>query len=199
MISPSAYFEIASPAVNLILGAETISLTRSGSLYTNRNEAPNLLLVKTTAATGATSIVLEAEDGQLLTGSVLADTAIQISGHAAAYRVAADAAAAGDGASITLTLTSALTSGAVAGTEVTIAANPTYTWTNALVISTDRADRGGDPGTELWMIVDLPVAGAPTVPAEGDSLTRAYDGSTGRVTKVPSALAGSWRIQVGAA
>ena len=195
---PFAFFEAASASINRALGAETVTLSRTGKLFTDRNEAPSSLLVKTTAISGASSIVLKAADGLLLSGTLLKDTRLAIAGHASPYLAATDAQAAEDGASITVTLASALSSGATAGVAVTLSAGPVYTWTNALVISTERRDRGGDIGADLYMVVDLPVRGAPTTPEEGDGLTRAYDGSVGRVGRVPPALAGSWRVEVGA-
>lgn len=199
MLDPGAYFEQASPLINRLLSPETVTLTRAGRLYSNRNESISTALVKTLASAGATSVILEADDGLLLTGTLLAGTTLAIAGHAASYTVAADAEPAAGGASITVTLTGALSASASVGAAVTLSDGPSYTWTNALVVSTDRRDRGGDPGAELYLLVDLPVLGAPATPAEGDSLLRAYDGSTGRVTRVQPAIAGSWRVQVGVA
>lgn len=193
-MNPAAYFDRHSGALNRALGAEEVRLTRPSQLFSSRNEAPNAFELSAAALAGATSISLRENEGLPLSGKLLAGSKLTLAG--AVYTVGAEVTAAG--VSITVTITPPLAANAAEGATVAFTSGPSWTWTNALVLSTARRDHGGDPSAELYLSVDLPVLNSPATPLEGDSLLRVKDGSEGRVSRVHPENAGSWRVEVGA-
>lgn len=198
MLGIDELWDELSPTINAALGAETIVLQRGSRLYAGNNEAPATLELAAAAAAGATSIVLRASGGRLLSGSLLAGQRYTIAG--ATYTGGATThIAAGGAGTVATSISPALTAAAAEGAVVTLAGGPRYTWTNALVLDVARRHAGGDPGAEVEMVVDLPTLSAPTTPEQGDRLERPKTGFAGRVDRVPPAIAGSWRVEVGPA
>ena len=123
------------------------------------------LTVKTTAALGATTVVLE---GARLSGLAPAGVVVSIDG--TDYTTTADAYASATGDEITLTLSSGLVAEAAASTAATIAANVSTTYDAAPHGLDDDVLLGGPQAVKRKMAVYVP---GTAVIREGDRVSDA--------------------------